>query len=322
MKYAITGATGFIGSALAHRLAGDGHDVVATVRNPAKAQALTAAGIEVQEADLGDVAGMAKAFEGCAGVFHVAGWYKVGSSKPEEGWLVNVEGTKNVVAATVAAQVPRLVYTSTCAVNSDTESLTVDESYHFTGRHLTTYDETKARAHDYVVQFAKGHDQPEVVIVMPGGVYGPGDTSQVGQILADVADGKRVIVSSSLRMMQAHVDDIADGHVRAMELGRPGESYMLVGERTDLRTMATEMADLTGGKKPIDMPRAALPVAEKFLSAVGRMVSLPPEFSAEAMRSSRASYLATSAKANRELGWTYRPLFVGLRETAEAEGWI
>lgn len=322
MRYAITGATGFIGAALAHRLLADGHDVVATVRDPVRAATLADAGVEVVTADLQDVAGMARAFEGCDGVFHVAGWYKVGSPTPEEGWLVNVEGTKNAVAAAAAADVPRLVYTSTCAVNSDTGGLSVDEEYHHSGPHRTTYDETKARAHDYVVQYAAGHDHPEIVIVMPGGVYGPGDTSQLGRILADVAAGKRVVVSSSLRMMQAHVDDIVDGHVRAMERGRAGQSYMLAGERTDLRSMATEIADLTGGKNPIDMPGAALPVAEKLLSAVGRFVPLPPEYTAEAMRSSRSSYLATSAKANRELGWTFRPLDVGLRETAEAEGWM
>ncbi len=89
---------------------------------------------------------------------------------------------------------------STCAVNSDTEGRTVDETHRFTGRHGTTYDETKARAHDYVEQFAAAHDAPEIVIVMPGGIYGPGDTSQIGQMLADVAAGKRVMVSSSLRI--------------------------------------------------------------------------------------------------------------------------
>lgn len=322
MKYAITGATGFVGNALARRLRADGHDVVATVRTPDKAKDLTDLGVEVVKADLADTAALATAFQGCDGVFHVAGWYKVGDPDPSQGWKVNVEGTKHVLAAAADAGVSRLVYTSTCAVNSDTAGRTVDESYHFEGRHRTTYDETKARAHDIVERYAATHDAPEIIIVMPGGIYGPGDTSQIGGMLADAAAGKRVMVSSSLRMMQAHVEDIADGHVRAMTSGRPGQSYMLTGERTDLRSMVTEMAHLTGGPKPIDMPRPVLVGAEKMMGVLGRFAPVPADFSAESLRASQASYLGTSAKAQRELGWTFRSLHQGLLDTAIAEGWI
>lgn len=322
MKYALTGATGFVGNALARRLLVDGHEVVAVVRTPAKADDLAALGVDVRQADLDDVRGMTQAFEGCDGVFHVAGWYKVGDPNPEEGWRVNVEGTRNALTATAAAAVPRFVHTSTLAVNSDTGGRTVSEDYTFTGRHQSTYDETKARAHEVVEQYAATHDSPEIVIVMPGGIYGPGDTSTLGTLLADVADGKRVMVSSSLRMMQAHVDDIAEGHVLAMERGRPGESYMLAGERSDLRSIITEMAALTGGPKPIDMPLPVLIGAEKAMGVLGRLVSLPTQFNPEALRAAQCSYLGTPAKAQRELGWTFRSLHDGLRDTAVAEGWI
>lgn len=322
MRYAITGATGFVGNALARRLVAQGHEVVATVRTPAKATALAELGVEVRQADLDDVAAMTEAFRGCDGVFHVAGWYKVGDPDPQEGWRVNVEGTKNTLAAAVAAEVPRFVHTSTLAVNSDTEGRTVDETYRFTGRHRTTYDETKALAHEYVDRYAASHVTPEIVTVMPGGIYGPGDTSTLGSILAEVAAGKRVMVSSSLRMMQAHVDDIAEGHVLAMERGRPGEAYMLAGERSDLRSLVTEMAALTGGPKPIDMPLPVLIGAEKAMGLVGRVVPLPTQFSPEALRSAQCSYLGTPAKAQKELGWTFRSLHDGLRETAQVEGWI
>lgn len=322
MRYAITGATGFVGEALARRLAADGHDVVATVRTPAKAADLAELGVDVRQADLDDVAAMTEAFRGCDGVFHVAGWYKVGDPNPEEGWRVNVEGTKNALAAAAAAQVPRLVYTSTLAVNSHTDGRTVDETYRFTGRHRSTYDETKARAHEYVEQYAATHAAPEIVTVMPGGIYGPGDTSTLGALLADVAVGKRVMVSSSLRMMQAYVDDIADGHVLAMERGRAGESYMLAGERSDLRSVVTEMAALVGGPKPIDMPLPVLIGAEKAMGLISRVVTLPTQFNPEALRAAQCSYLGTPAKAQKELGWTFRPLHEGLRDTALAEGWI
>lgn len=99
MKYAITGATGFVGNVLARQLIDQGNDVVATVRTPAKAAGLADLGARVTTADLDDVAGMTAAFRGCDGVFHVAGWYKVGDPHPDQGWKVNVEGTKNVIAA-------------------------------------------------------------------------------------------------------------------------------------------------------------------------------------------------------------------------------
>lgn len=322
MKYALTGATGFVGGALARLLVSSGHEVVATVRTPAKAMDLADLGVEVRKADLDDVPGLTAAFTGCDGVFHVAGWYKVGVKDTSDAWRVNVEGTANALVAAAEAQVPRVVYTSTCAVNSDTGGRTVDETYRFTGAHLTTYDETKARAHDVATEFAATHDTPEVVIVMPGGIYGPGDTSQIGLLLADIAHGKRVVVSSSLRLVEAYVDDVANGHLLAMERGRAGESYMLAGERTDLLSVAREMADVTGGPRPIDMPRAAMVTTEKVAGLVGSMVPLPATYTPEALRSARSSYLGTAAKAQRELGWTYRGLHEGLRDLAVAEGWI
>lgn len=323
MRYAITGATGFVGEALTRRLVADGHEVTAVVRNPAKARDLaTSDQVTLARADLSDIAGMAAAFDGADGVFHVAGWYKVGDRHPEEGWRVNVEGTRNALQAARESGVPRVVYTSTCAVNSDTHGEVRDETFHFTGRHISVYDETKARAHEVAAEFAALADSPDVVIVMPGGIYGPGDTSQVGALMADIAVGKRVMASSKLRMMQAHVDDVVDGHVRAMAAGRRGESYMLAGERSDLVSTLTEVAEITGGPKPIDIPAIVLPVAGPVLGVVGKVLPLQGDYTAEAMRVARASYLATPAKAQRELGWTFRSLHAGLRETAEAAGWV
>lgn len=216
MRYAITGATGFLGGVLALQLAAAGHDVVAAVRSPRKSARLLNAGIQVVPADLADTEGLTSAFEGADGVFHVAGWYHVGAKDPTEGDRVNVEGTRHVLAAAAAAGVRRMVHTSTCAVNSDTHGEVVDETYEFRGKHISEYDRTKAEAHYIVLDYAAAHDLPEVVVVMPGGIYGPGDTSQVGTLMRDVAAGKRVIATSRLRMMQAYVADVAYGHLLAM----------------------------------------------------------------------------------------------------------
>src|SRR5512133_1646860 len=147
MRYAVTGATGFVGGALVRLLRANGHDVLALVRSPARAAALAAAGVTLVEGDLDDATALDRLGADADGLFHVAGWYKLGDARPEDGWRVNVDGTANVLAAARRSGVPKVVYTSTLAVNSDTDGRVVDESYRFTGRHLSVYDETKARAH-------------------------------------------------------------------------------------------------------------------------------------------------------------------------------
>jgi len=320
MRYAVTGATGFVGGAVVRRLLADGHEVVAVVRNPNGATALLDLGVQVAVGDLSDIAAMKEAFSGADGVFHLAGWYKIGDRHPEVAWQVNVEGTANALQAAKESVTPRVVYTSTCAVNSDTHGSVVDESFEFTGRHISVYDETKAQAHDIARTFSSQPNNPDVVIVMPGGVYGPGDTSPIGRYFRQIASGKRVVASAKLRVVEAHVDDVAAGHVLAMEKGVRGDSYMLAGERTDLLAMLSEVAMLTGGPQPINVPSPMLPVASRLTGILGKVVPLPTDYSSESLRVSQASYLGTAAKAHRELGWKFRPLHQGLRETLAAEG--
>ena len=166
MLYAITGATGFVGAALTRLLRESGHEVVALVRDPARATHLTDLGVSLVEGDLDDQAALTRLCTDVDGLFHVAGWYRLGSRHPDQGRRTNVEGTRNVMSVAREAKVPRVVYTSTLAVNSDTGGRTVDESYAFTGRHVSAYDETKAQAHEIAAQ-AAAHGLP-VVTVMPG----------------------------------------------------------------------------------------------------------------------------------------------------------
>ena len=316
MRYAITGATGFLGGALARRLREAGNEVVALVRDPARAAGLAAAGVELVEGDLADPSALDRLCSGADGLFHVAGWYKVGSRTPEQGHRVNVEGTRNVLEAARRNDLPRVVYTSTLAVNSDTGGRVVDEAYRFTGEHVTVYDETKAAAHDIAVEYAA--EGLAVVLVMPGVVYGPGDTSQVGAMVERTAHGGRVAVPSHGGMCWAHVEDVAQGHVLAMEQGDPGAAYMLAGPRASLAEVLRLVAAIAGTRRPWTLPVPIVRASAAASGVLGRVAPLPEDYAAESLRASLATYLGTPARAERELGWHARALEEGLRDTVAA----
>ena len=316
MRYAMTGATGFVGGALARRLREAGHEVLALVREPARAAALAGLGVDLLPGDLDDLAALDRLCTEVDGLFHVAGWYRLGQRDPSAGDRVNVVGTRNVLEAALRNGVRRVVYTSTLAVNSDTEEQVVDETYRFTGEHLSHYDRTKAEAHDVALDLA-GRGLP-VVIVQPGLVYGPGDTAQTGAFIAQVVAGKRPMVPGAGGVCWAHVDDVADGHLLAMERGEPGRSYMLAGPRATLADGLTRVARIAGTKGPIVLPERLVRAGARVAGPVGRVVPLPPDYAAETIRAGLATYYGSPARAERELGWRARPLDEGLRETVDA----
>jgi nucleoside-diphosphate-sugar epimerase len=157
-----------------------------------------------------------------------------------------------------------------------------------------------------------------VVIAMPGGIYGPGDTSQIGELTAQIVAGRRVVTTDGPRMCMAHVDDVARGHLLAMEKGKPGESYILAGPRIALGDFLDLVADLAGARRPLRVPNRVAAVMARFASAGERIVALPPALASETLRAASVSYLGSPAKAERELGWSARPLRNGLEQTIES----
>ncbi|HEX2360521.1 MAG TPA: NAD-dependent epimerase/dehydratase family protein [Jiangellaceae bacterium] len=317
MRYAITGATGFVGGRLADLLVRAGHTVTALVRDPGRARALADNGVRLVPGDLADHASLRAAADGADGLFHVAGWYRVGARDDTLARRINVDGTRAVLAAVRAIPVPRLVYTSTLAVNSDTRGQTVDETYRFTGRHLTVNDATKAAAHELVAA-ASAAGAPAIT-VMPGVVYGPGDTSQTGALLGRTLRRHRVVVSSGGRFCWGFVDDIANGHLLAMERGVAGEAYMLAGAQNSLAEVLGRAANLAGGPRPVIVPALTVRMIEPVARLTERFVPLPSTYSAEGLRASVATYLGNPTKATQELGWSVRTLDDGLVETLRAE---
>jgi len=319
VRVLVTGATGFIGGRLARRLLADGHEVVALVRDPARGGELAAAGAELVQADITDPASLPPAMAGVEAAFHLAAWYKVGARDRARARRINVEGTRNVLLAMGEAGVAKGVYTSSIAIYSDTRGREVEEGYRFTGRHISLYDATKAEAHWEVAVPALGEGLP-LVIVQPGLVYGPGDTSAIGDLLRRYLRRKLPMVPRGPEYCWAHVDDIVAGHLLALEKGRVGESYHLTGPRASL-VEALELAErLTGVPAPRLRPGPAFFRAMSWLmQPVSWLLPLPTDLHPETLRVlAGATYLASSAKARRELGWACRGLEEGLGETLGA----
>src|SRR5215207_3202386 len=252
MKYFVTGATGFVGGVLVKKLRAQGHDIHASVRNPDKANDLRAMGVELFRGDVTDKESMRGGMLGVNGVYHVAGWYKIGTNDKSDGERVNVQGTRHVLELMQELKIPRGVYTSTCAVNSDTHGQVVDESYHFTGKHISEYDRTKAAAHEIAKEFI-ANGLP-LVIVMPGLIYGPGDTSTLRDNIIDFLKGQLPMLPSDAGNCWAHVEDIVQGHILAMEKGKPGESYIITGERQTFAEAFKLASQVTGKRMPMIAP--------------------------------------------------------------------
>ena len=316
MKYFVTGATGFIGGALARQLREAGHEVYAVVRNPDKAADLLQIGVKLFPGDVTDKESMRPAMSGVDGVFHVAGWYKVGAHDKRPAEQVNILGTRNVLELMRELRIPKGVYTSTLAVNSDTKGRLVDENYRFTGRHISEYDRTKAVAHHIADQFiAEGLP---LNIVMSGAVYGPGDTSTLRTNFIAFLKGQLPMLPSRTALCWAHVEDIARGHILAMETDASGQTYIIAGEPSTLAMAFSLASQITGRRAPLTVPYQFF----RFLSVVVKPFDgfLPETYTSEGLRViAGVTYWGDNSKARRELGYNPRPLREGLEETLKHE---
>ena len=322
MRVFITGATGFIGGRVAEKLRDRGDEVAALVRSPDKASRLRELGCDLVQGDLSDAAAIRRGVEGADACIHAAAIYKVGIPKKERQPMYesNVNGTENVLDAAVDAGVGRIVYVSTVAVFGNTKEEVVDETYQRDESEgfLSCYDETKYRSHQIAKdRIAKG---APIVIVQPGGVYGPGDHSEIGNFIEQTRTGKlRAKAFPRLGFNLVYVDDVADGILLALDKGAIGESYVLGGQIARMDDVITKTAELSGKK----YPKATLPVPLMKLSAplgpvMGPVMGFPPNFSEAIKSSDGVTYWAKHDKAMRELGYAPRDLETGLKQTLAA----
>ena len=323
MKVFVTGGTGFIGGHVVRQLRERGDEVVALVRNPAKAADLDALGATLVEGDLSDRAAIAAAMEGCDAAIHGAAVYEVGipASEHEAMREANVVGTKNALGAALDAKLPKVVYISTIGAFGNTHGEIVDESYeHPRDSYTSYYEETKTEAHD-VAKSLIGRGLP-CVIVQPGGVYGPDDHSALGKQMNDFLSGRMpAIAFPDLGMNMVHVEDVAAGVLLALDNGVPGQSYILGSEITTMRGLIETLASVSGKKAPKrDVPTGLLKAMTPLGPVVGKVMGQPPNLRELISSADGVTFWAKHDKAMAELGYAPRPLEVGLRETFEAEG--
>ena len=322
MKVFLTGGTGFIGGRVAAQLRERGDEVVALVRSPDRAAALREAGCELVQGDLSDVAAIRRGLEGVDACIHGAAIYKVGIPKKEHAAMheSNVQGTENVLDAAIDAGVGRIVYVSTIGVFGNTKEQVVDESYQRDESEgfLSCYDETKYRSH----QIAKDRiaNGAPIVIVQPGGVYGPGDHSEIGNFIEQTRAGKlHAKVFPEMGFNLVHVDDVAAGILLALDSGKAGESYVLGGEIVRMDDLFTRTAAIVGRKPPkVTLPPALMKLSAPLGPVLAPIMGFPPNFK-EAIRASHGvTYWAKHDKAVRELGYSPRDLDTGLKQTLAA----
>lgn len=318
MRALVTGATGFIGGHVARILRSHRHDVTALVRTPAAATALEDADIAVVAGDITDPASVAAAIKGHDVVFHLAAWYAIGARDKALMERVNVEGARTVFQAAAEAGVERVVHCSTvAALGTNLDSGVGDETKQHHGRFGSLYEETKHRAHHLALEF--GRNGLPTTIVMPGAVYGPLDHSMVGVLLRLWA--KRLLIACPFQeagLSWVHVEDVAAGVVAAFERGAPGESFILGGVNESIGGMFRRVAPLTRLRAPARMPAWLVRASAPLSPLIARALKQQPAMIQEGLSSLSGSWMYSSAKAERDLGYTYRSIEDGVTATINA----
>ena len=321
----VTGATGFVGSAVARLLLARGCEVVVLARRTSLRTNLDGLDVEIAYGDMTDQAGMEAAAKGARFLFHVAADYRLWARDPEDIVRANRLGTQAVMNAALAADVERVVYTSSVATlgipPGQDPMAPADESAPLTEQTaIGAYKRSKVIAERLVERMVAEQGLP-AVIVNPSTPIGPRDVkpTPTGRIIVEAAAGKvPAFVDTGLNL--AHVDDVARGHLLALDKGVIGQRYILGGQDVTLRQMLADIAALAGRKAPtLNLPRGPLYPLASLFEAVARITGKEPMLTRDALTMSKRHMFFTSAKAERELGYTARPYREAL---ADAMAWF
>ena len=305
----MTGATGFVGSAVARALLAHGHTLRLLVRPGGNRANIAGLPAELAEGDLRDPASLERAVAGCRYVVHVAADYRLWVPDPEEMNRANVDGSRALFLAARAAGVERMVYcSSVAALGLIGDGTPADETTpNALEKVIGTYKRSKYLAEQAVLALAR--DGVPVVIVNPSAPVGPRDIkpTPTGKMIADTAAGRMpAFVDTGLNV--AHVDDVGEGHVLALERGRVGECYILGGEDMSMQDLLGLVAEAAGRKPPrVKIPHGALYPLALASEGLARVAGIEPIVTRDILAMARKKMFFSSAKARAELGYNPRP---------------
>ena len=313
----VTGATGFVGSAVTRILRDAGFAVRALVRAGSPRAHLGGLELEFAEGDLRDRTSVARAMQGVRYVFHVAADYRLWARDKREIFAANVDGTRNVMQEALRLGVERVVYTSSVATLAlRPDGAPADESVPLSeDQGIGAYKRSKIAAERLVEAMVANESLP-AVIVNPSTPIGPRDVkpTPTGRIIVEAACGRIPgFVDTGLNLV--HVDDVAEGHLAALRRGAIGERYILGGSNVPFADMLADIARIVGRKPPrLRIPRAvALPVAYAA-EGMAWLTRREPFATVDGIRMSEHRMFFTAAKAERELGFGARPYVQGLED--------
>ena len=310
MTTLVTGASGFVGAAVARQLLAQGHEVRALVRPGGDRRNLQGLALSLVEGDLGDPDSLRRAVAGCEWLFHIAADYRLWVPDPQAMLRVNVAGTETLLQRAGDAGVKRIIYTSSVAalgLNQD-RSPADEETPTRLKNMIGHYKRSKFIAEQAVRKLVATQGLP-VVIVNPAAPLGPRDVkpTPTGRIVLDTLRGKMpAYVQTGLNVV--HVDDVAQGHLLAFEKGAPGERYILGGENMTLKAILDEVCACAGLAPPrIRLPRAALYPVAWLAEGWAKLSGATPPVTVDSLRMAGKFMHFSSAKARQALGYRPRP---------------
>ncbi|MBW8334780.1 MAG: NAD-dependent epimerase/dehydratase family protein [Prolixibacteraceae bacterium] len=311
MKIFVSGATGFIGSRLALRLANDGHQVHALYRDENKTAIIKHPNIKLFKGDILDFESLIKPVEGCSQIYHTAAFACVWDKDLSLIYRQNIEGTMNIVRAGIISGVEKIVCTSTAGVLGPSFfGVMVDENTPRPLRYFIDYERSKMMMETILKTLSI--TGPEIVIVNPSRVYGPGILSEsngITRIIQDYLHGKWRIIPGNGKSIGNYVfvEDVVTGHIQAMEKGKSGERYVLGGTNMTFNELFGVLEELTGKRYfMIHLPLPIMQMISKIMLLIARISGTAPLITPALVRKYNHNWNLSSAKAERELD--YKPV--------------
>ncbi|HVX51543.1 MAG TPA: NAD-dependent epimerase/dehydratase family protein [Chitinophagaceae bacterium] len=320
MNIFITGATGYIGNALAKTLASEGHIVHTLCRDAGKKKLLEHSNIKIFDGDILDASAVERAMQGCVQAYHLAAYARVWAKNPATYYTVNVEGTKVILDSARKLRVEKIVFTSTAGVLGPSGAQPVKEDDARIGDVMNEYEDSKKKAEALCKDYCQRYNM-HIVIVNPPRIYGPGietESNAVTKLAKLYMRGKwRIMPGDGTKTgSYVYIDDVVNGHILAMQKGRSKERYILSGVNAAYNEFFTILSDVTGKQlRLINLPVWAMMLAGRFMMLRTKLTGKPPLLTPKWIKKYLYDWSLSCEKAQTELGYTYMPLREGLEKT-------